>query len=911
MDDGEPRQTPEDHGGRRRPLANGRDRSLFTASLESRATGSAGACWHNRRSMSFLVYLGGGALLGALMRWWRPRPGWCWIAAYWLAAGAFFAAPLLTSKLQVPSDVAYQWRPWREMLPAPVVPATSLLSDIPLQIIPFRALVRDRLLRGEAPLWAGEMGTGEPLLGNAQSAPFSPLGLLALPLPAVHALPVMAALKLFVSLLLTDALLAALGAGRAGACFAAVAFAFSVYSICWALYPLGMAAAWLPGVVLGLVLLRRGERGGLAGLVACAGGMALSGHPETLAHAALAASVVAAALLLGRVRRGATPDAAGDAPGSGRADTGGGDLGIAAEAPQASSRRGGGAARWRFAGGLAAAAAMSAGLAAPALLPFVEGLPDTVRAQLIERSSRGVQPPPFSPAILNLAIDPLANGSPRGRGWSGPSNFNELCGGYAGLLALALAAAAALAFGGRVLAILAGGAAALAAALAIPPFLDLVRALPLLDQAANGRLRLVWVLAVAVAAGLGLERLAARPAACWIAGAAAAAAALGLACERPPGPPWERAWWLATAGGAALTAAAFWWAAAGRANAARWNAARWLPWLATACLAIDLGLLDGRLLPVLPADFDLAPPPAVAAMTAEMRAGAGAGAPFRVVAEGDALRPNLAALYGLWDPRSDDPMQPARATLVVGRAFRQRYRIGQPMLLMQRPYPVPFLGYLGVRYMLTRHRAELFPPWEEAWDGQGGKLWRNPEALPLFFMPAAWRPARDPRDALLATLANQDFAASAVAELGEVLESGGGQVVGGSGPIGPAGGAGAQAPPPADVRRQAGRVQLRRLHANGFELEAGGASGGLVVSSVTFCRGWRLTLDGRPAALLRVNAGFLGFLVPAGWHRAALEYRPAGWVWGLRLFWLTLGAILAASLARAGIARLPGPGLPG
>lgn len=890
--------------------------------------------------MSFLVYLGGGALLGALMRWWRPCPGWRWIVAYWLAAGAFFAAPLLTSKVQVPSDIAYQWRPWREMVPEPVVPANGLLSDVPLQIIPFRALVRDRLLRGEAPLWAGEMGTGEPLLGNAQSAPFSPLGLLALPLPAVRALPVMAALKLFVSLLLTDALLAALGAGRAGACFAAIAFAFSVYSICWALYPLGMAAAWLPGVVLGLVLLRRGERGGLAGLIACAGGMALSGHPETLAHAALAAGVVASALLLGRV---------------------GGS--------------GGGATRWRFAGGLAAAAAMSAGLAAPALLPFVEALPDTVRAQLIERSSRGVQPPPFTPAILNLAIDPLANGSPVGSGWTGPSNFNELCSGYAGLLALALAAAAALTFGGRLLAILAGGAAALAAAMAIPPFLDLVRALPLLDHAANGRLRLVWVLAVAVAAGLGLERLAARPVGRWIAGAAAAAAALGLACERPPGPPWERAWWLVTAGGAALTAAAFCWAAArarsnvegqarpprqglgdaeaqpadraglggrpggnlrrGLAPAGRPDAARWLPWLAVACLAVDLGLLDGRLLPVLPADFDLAPPPAVAAMAAEMRAGVGAGAAFRVAAEGDALRPNLAALYGLWDPRSNDPMQPARATLVVGRVLRERYRIGQPMLLMQRPYPVPFLGYLGVRVMLTRHHAQLFPPWEEAWDGQGGKLWRNPEALPLFFMPAAWRPAQDPQDALLATVANQDFAASAVAELGEVLDvgggsgdrapigaasigaapmgaapSGGGQA-GGSGPSGPAGPAGAQAAAPAEVHRQAGRVQLRRLHANGFELEAGGATGGLVVSSVTFCRGWRLTLDGRPAALLRVNAGFLGFLVPAGWHRAALEYRPAGWVWGLRLWWLTLGAVLAASLARARIARLPRPDLPG
>src|SRR6202030_3334559 len=194
---------------------------------------------------------------------------------------------------------------WREMVAAPAVPANGLLSDIPLQMIPFRALVRDRLLHFEAPLWAGEMGTGERLLGNAQSAPFSPLGLLALPLPAVRALPVMAALKLFVSLLLTDALLTALGAGRAGACFAAIAFAFSLYSICWAYYPLGVAAAWLPGVLLGLVLLRRGERGGLAGLTVCATGMALSGHPETLAHAALAAGVVAAALLASRAGGGA------------------------------------------------------------------------------------------------------------------------------------------------------------------------------------------------------------------------------------------------------------------------------------------------------------------------------------------------------------------------------------------------------------------------------------------------------------------------------------------------------------------------------------------------------------------------------------------------------------------------------
>jgi hypothetical protein len=823
--------------------------------------------------MSFLAYLGGGALLAVFMRWWQPRPGWAWIAGYWLAAGAFFAAPLTTSALQTPTDVVYQWRPWREMAAAPVAPANGLLSDVPLQMIPFRALVRDRLLRLEAPLWAGEMGTGQPLLGNAQSAPFSPLGLLALPLPVVRSLPVVAALKLFLSLLLTDALLAALGAGRAGACFAAVAYTFSLYSICWAYYPLGVAAAWLPGVVLGLVLLRRGERGALAGLTACATGMALSGHPETLAHAALAASVVAAAMLAGA---GIT-DSAGGAGAAAAAAAGG---------------------RWRYLGGLAAAAAMSAGLAAPALLPVVEALPETARAQLIEGSSRGVQPPSFAVATLNLAIDPLAYGSPRDGNWTGPLNFNELCSGYAGLLALALAAAAALTLGGRVLAIVAGGAAALAAALAVPPFLALVRALPLLDRAASGRLRLLWVLAVAVGAGLGLDPLAARRRGRWTAGACAGAAALGLACEGWPGPVWQRAWWLAAAGGSALTAAGFCWAAARGENGGgdgRRRLADWLPWLAVGCLALDLALAGGRYLPVLPARFDLAPPPAVAVMTAEMRAATDAGAPFRVIGESDALQPNLAAFYGLWDPRSNDPMQPARATLVVGRVFRERYRLGQPMLLMHRPYPVPFLGYLGVRYMLTRHRADLFPPWEEAWDGQGGKLWRNPEALPLFFMPASWRPASDPRDALLATVANEDFAAAAVAEAPEA---------GGPRQVGETGGVGAAAAP-AGARRQAGQVRLRRVRANGFDLDAGGATGGLVVSSVTFCSGWRLAIDGRQADLVRVNAGFLGFLVPPGPHRATLEYRPAGWVWGVRLWTLTTATVLAilAVLAARAVSR--------
>jgi hypothetical protein len=570
-------------------------------------------------------------------------------------------------------------------------------------------------------------------------------------------------------------------------------------------------------VILGLLLLRRGERGGVAGLVACAAAMALSGHPETLAHTALAAALVTAGLL-------ATPAAV--------------------------SRR-------RFLSRLALAAAITAGLTAPVLLPVVEALPDAIRSIMLAASPGATQPPPLAPATLQVLIDPLAYGSPRDGNWQGPWNYNELCSGYAGLLALALAVAAAAVLRGRALAILAGGAASLAAAFAVPPFLVLVRALPLLGNAANGRLRLFWVLAVAVAAGLGLEPLAARRSGRWGAALAAAAAAGALALDRPPRAAWQQAWWLAAVVACAVTALAFLWSAAHDRPAAPRN--RWvrgaLPWLAVACLALDLGLLEARFLPVIPARFDLAPAPAVQVLEREMRAHP--EAPFRVIAGGADLLPNLAAFYGLWDPRGDDPMQPGRAALLTGMGLLPRHRPGREAVPRGGAFRFEFLRYLGVRYMLTAHREALPPPWVKAWDGQGGALWRNPAALPLFFMP------------------NHDFAASAVAEVTRPEQALRHAAVVRPAPL-----------------RQLGAAELRRVRANGFNIDVGTPTGGLTVSSVSFTRGWRLLIDGRPAPLLRVNGAFLGFLAPPGRHLAVLDYQPAGWTWGLRLCGTTLIAIL-------------------
>src|ERR1700724_710409 len=183
--------------------------------------------------MQLLVFVLAALLLAGALRLWRGMAP-ATLLAYFGLVLAFFARPLLTGAIQVPTDLAYQWRPWSEAAPPGLVVQNGLLSDVPLQMLPFRSLVRQRWLSFALPLWANEIGAGEPLLGNAQSAPFAPLHLLALPLPPLRALTVAAAWAMLLHLLLAHVLARALGAGRPGAALAAVAIGLSSYSVVWA-----------------------------------------------------------------------------------------------------------------------------------------------------------------------------------------------------------------------------------------------------------------------------------------------------------------------------------------------------------------------------------------------------------------------------------------------------------------------------------------------------------------------------------------------------------------------------------------------------------------------------------------------------------------------------------------------------
>ncbi|HET9225888.1 MAG TPA: YfhO family protein [Thermoanaerobaculia bacterium] len=765
--------------------------------------------------MDVLLFLLGSALITALVRWWRPEVSLRAAAGYVLASGLFFAVPLFTPAVQVHTDIAYAWAPWRETLPAPPAPGNDLMMDIPTQMIPFRELVRRRLLDLELPLWAHEMATGQALLGNAQSAPFAPLHLMALPLPTVRALTVAAAWQILLALLLTHALARTLGAGELGAAFAAVAFSFSTFVICWAYHPIGMTVTWVPGVLLGLFLLRRGARRGFAGLVACATGMTLSGHPESVAHMAVVSAAVVAVLLVSRD-----------------------------EFP-----------RTRFLALLAAAGALTFCLTAPYLLPILEVMPESERWALIGRAPDLIQTPPFRTDYLVTLVNPLAYGSPRDANWIGFFNFNETCTNHAGLLTLALALAGAFLRRGRTAWLLAGAVAALFVAFRLPPFFEVMAAVPGLGHAMHGRLRLFWILGAALAAGLSLEDLSRRD---WRATAAfVLAVGLALLVLLPPIQVWQMAWW-----GAALLGIA-----AALAALAIPRLRPFFPAVALAVLVLDLALIGVRFHTVLPKAFDLTPPPALAFLMEQERQ---SPEPFRVAAENADLLPSLASYYGLWDLRGNDPMQPALPAYIVGSSFMPDFRVARLVQLRFRRFPQnlqPQFDEFGVRYLLTRHGRRLPSPWRPAFDGVGGTVWENPRVLPLFYVPAAVERVPQPWTLVERALEIEDFKTLTVVE------------------VGPAG------PPVA----QEGRVRVARVRANGFDLEVESPAGGLVASSVSHVRGWRLRREGEEAPVLRVNGGFVGFGVPPGRHRVELDYRPSGWTWGVQAFSLGLVGLLLAA----------------
>jgi hypothetical protein len=210
---------------------------------------------------------------------------------------------LLPGRTLSPSDFLYNDAPWQAERPASVtgIGSNFELVDITEVFQPF--LRYNRATLPTMPLWNPYISGGRPYLGNSQSAVFSPFNLPAYILPFWTSLAVIAALKLFLAALGTFALARRLGMRFGGALLSGLIFAFGTFFIVLLMWNETAIFPILPWLLLLIDMLVAAPT-----LLAGAGAALLvsltylGGHPETTFHILIAAVAFFVWRLLVRMR---------------------------------------------------------------------------------------------------------------------------------------------------------------------------------------------------------------------------------------------------------------------------------------------------------------------------------------------------------------------------------------------------------------------------------------------------------------------------------------------------------------------------------------------------------------------------------------------------------------------------------
>jgi hypothetical protein len=98
-------------------------------------------------------------------------------------------------------------------------------------------------------------------------------------------------------------------------------------------------------------------------------------------------------------------------------------------------------------------------------------------------------------------------------------------------------------------------------------------------------------------------------------------------------------------------------------------------------------------------------------------------------------------------------------------------------------------------------------------------------------------------------------------------------------------------------------VTVRKNEPERVELAVNLRDPGVVILADTFDPGWRLTIDGRPATVLRANLLMRGAAVTAGAHMLVYTYHPPSVRWGLWISFAGLAVLTAAAVSSRKQAR--------
>ncbi len=226
-------------------------------------------------------YAACGAAVYAASAWLGRRMDRTSFAVCWLLPLVFLLPSFSGLRTQLPLDVGQDIAPWNFVPHSP--PRNRFLGDVATQILPWDKAVRMAWKEGSIPWLDRWNGCGTPLFANAQSAPFSPLVLAALPLPMVLGFALQAAVKLLLCLCGMTLWLSELKLSREAALFGAVSFAFSLTMTPWIYYPLTAVVCLWPWALFLAERLRdgRSSRRAFFALVAVFALWPLAGHLES------------------------------------------------------------------------------------------------------------------------------------------------------------------------------------------------------------------------------------------------------------------------------------------------------------------------------------------------------------------------------------------------------------------------------------------------------------------------------------------------------------------------------------------------------------------------------------------------------------------------------------------------------
>lgn len=543
----------------------------------------------------------------------------------------------------------------------------------------------------------------------------------------------------------------------------------------------------------------------------------------------------------------------------------------------------------RAAAWLALAWALGFLLAAPYILPLLESSAGSFR--IIARAAGLVDRPPLGLAALPQMVIPEFFGATR-RGsllLVGANQLENAASAYAGFFAtLLLAPLAGTSRRHRPLvAFLAGfGLVTFAWQLDVPGIVALWQASPLRLLSYN-RFEFATSFAVLALAVIGLDvvwekRVVWRR---WLWIPVGLVAALGLWCalratdlphpvatlDRPDAETIRRSFRHTYVAGTAFSALAI----------AAWLALRLRPGLPHLAPALALALVADLLWfarGVNPQEDPALYYPRVPALEALAKA-----PPGRMLCV-DCLPPNLAETHGLRDLRGYDALDPWRYVRLLELGRDPRFGV-LPWAITSNYYPrlhrdssgalalPPVLSMLGLRYLVFRGA----PPANTAPFLRADDYWvlENVAALPRAFVPRTVQTIPDDRQTLR-RLAAPDFDARQVALVERPLTL----------------------PEPS-----AGVVRIAAEIPTEVTLDATMETPGLVVISDLWDPGWRATVGGRPAPILRANFALRGIVVPAGRSTIAMRYEPLGHERGVALAEIGLAGVLIWLLSRPLMAR--------